>query len=193
MRIATFALGRHLIPACVLLIAAFVASVLWWDWNLPTHVLGQFDARWVSSLEVISVMAGCVAVALVAPILPEVEAFAAPVPRSVSTLAAAVVGVVSTGLAPAAVWVLGLLPIRWVPRVDQYVAEGGSLWDAVPVWGRGATAALSGTVVGLCVVFVAMFGRELGLALALVTYLGLVLLQSHPVGRCPEVPGDRCS
>ncbi|MFZ1381956.1 MAG: hypothetical protein WAS54_04100 [Scrofimicrobium sp.] len=185
-----FGYGRHLASAGVVLFAGLIVTLLLWDLSLPTHILGQFDARWITSNEVISFVTGVAALALVAPIVPSLDSLATPGPRWISTLTAFSVVLAAAVMSPLVVWIWGVVPRNWIPRVENYLLPEQNYWDVSPVWGRGASAMTTAFLLGLCMVFIALFGKQIGLLLSVLSYIGLVVIQSSPSGILGFLPGQ---
>lgn len=184
-----FSYGRHIGLAACSIAAGTLLCFFVWDLNIPTHILGQFNARWVSSLEVIPLLAGIASVSLVAPSVPKTDLFAAKTPRLLSTMTACSVTLLSSLIAPFVVWILGSIPRSMVPRIDSYVLDDQRFYDIVPIFGRGATSVTVAFILGFSLMTVAVFGRVLGTMLALLGYLTVIVIQSHDSGSIVPLPG----
>lgn len=184
-----FNYGRHLLSATMVLGFSFVACLLLWDMNVPTHLLGQFDARWIASLEAIPTVAGCVALSFVAPVAADLEAFGTMRLRVASTSTALLVVFTATSMAPLSISIWGVSPRSLVPRADHYLSATENFWEVAPVWGRGASAVTTAFLLGLSLLFISLLGRGIGLLLSILSYLGLLVAQSDPNSPLGFLPG----
>lgn len=188
--IRLFGLGRNLIPAGVVTFLALLVCLRWWDLNIPVRLLGQFFPRWTWGLELACVLGGIIAIAMVAPKLPNTEVFAAPKQRAMGTAVA--LGTVFLALSNPYImyWIYSSIPSEYLPASEKYFLEGATFVDLASLHLFAATSMTSATLLGLALAWIAVFGRYLGLLLSLLTYLGLILLQSTTWGKLLPLAGQ---
>lgn len=175
-----FSLGRNLGAAILVLTVAFIVCIRWWYLNIPTHVLGQFEPRWISTLEIAPTLAGCIAIAMVAPIVPITDIFAAPWPRKMSVLFAFLTATAAFLCAPLAILVLHLIPRNYIPHHEMYLLDQQP-FSAVADFPYVISVSLNtATIVGLSMVMIALLGRHWGLLASIILYGAVIVFQSSP-------------
>jgi len=181
-----YGIARRPVVATISLAAALIISIRWWYLVIPTHLLGAFQARWVSTLEMAPTLGGMIAIAAIAPRLPGTDALAVTSRRVTSTAAAVTVAFLGSATAPLAFLLLSMAPEAWVPARENYLLPGEGVLAAIPANALFMITANTVALLGLTLVLVALLGRHLGLGASLAAFVGILLLQSSSLA--PYVP-----
>lgn len=177
--------------AVLALAAGYAMSWLWWDVGFDTHLLGQYHGVSVGSWQVLPILTGIAAMALLARNNPSAGLTCCTTEHRATAAALALAASLSSVMTPVVRMAFCAVPLAWIPRGAAWVAAGSRLqtplgWDICALMWMQCAPVLAVTMVAI-----AACGRLVGVVAGFGAYALLLLAASwRPIAALSPLAWD---